>query len=48
MFAIFAAMTVAGIRRLSGIQTLRLVENKLAPELTLASGMKWHIFNSHI
>ena len=48
MFALFAATTVAGIRRLSGIQTIRLVENKLVPELTLASEMKWHIFNSHI
>ncbi len=48
MFALFAAMTVAGIRRLSGVQTIRLFENKLATELTLASGMKWHIFNLHI
>ena len=48
MLALFAAGTVVGIRRISNIRIIRLVKNSMAPELTLASGMKWHIFNSRI
>jgi len=40
--AIFAA------RRVAKLPTFRLVSTKQLPELTLAHGLKWHLFNSHI
>ena len=40
--AIFAA------RRVAKLPTFRLVSTNQQPELTLAHGIKWHLFNSHI
>ena len=46
--ALFLIGAVLAARRVAKIKTIRLKKTKQAPELTLAKGLTWHLFNSHI
>ena len=45
---LFLVGAIIAARRFAKIPTIRLVSNKQQPELTLAIGLTWHLFNSHI
>ena len=42
------AGAVVAARRTAKVPTIRLVSTKQPPELTLARGLAWHLFLSHI
>ena len=44
----FLAGAIIAVRRAAMVPTIRLVSSKQQPELNLALGLKWHLFNSHI
>ena len=46
--ALFLVGAAAAARRVAKVPTIRIAASKQAPELTLAKGMTWHLFNSHI
>ena len=45
---LFLVGTIFAIRRFAKVRTIRLVSSKHPPELSLATGHTWHLFNSHI
>jgi len=45
---IFLIGAVVAARRVAKVPTIRLVSDKQPPELMLAIGLTWHLFNSHI
>lgn len=47
-FALFLTGAITATRRVAQIPTIRLVSTNHPPELTLAKGLTWHLFNSRI
>ena len=45
---VFLYGALLAARRLAKIHKIRLVSTSQPPELTLARGLTWHLFNSHI
>ena len=45
---IFLIGAIVAVRRVAKVPTIRLVSNKQPPELMIARGLTWHLFNSHI
>ncbi|EOD14550.1 hypothetical protein EMIHUDRAFT_196951 [Emiliania huxleyi CCMP1516] len=45
---IFLVGAIVAARRVAMVPTIRLVSDRQQPELTLARGHTWHLFNSHI
>ncbi|EOD06896.1 hypothetical protein EMIHUDRAFT_453350 [Emiliania huxleyi CCMP1516] len=48
VLAFFLVGAIAAARRVAKIPTIRLVSTKQPPELSIAMGLTWHLFNSHI
>jgi len=44
----FSIGAIVAARRIANIPTIRLVSTKQPPELTIAQGLTWHLFLSHI
>ena len=44
----FLVAAIAAARRMARKPILRLSSTKQAPELTLGTGLTWHLFNSHV
>ena len=48
VLVLFLIGAVVAARKVSQVPTFRLVSTNQPPELTLALGLTWHLFNSHI
>ena len=48
VLAFFLVGAIAAARRVAKIPTIRLVSTKQPPELSIGTGLTWHLFNSHI
>ena len=45
---IFLIGAIVAARRVAKVATIRLISNRQPPQLTIARGLTWHLFNSHI
>ena len=45
---LFLIGAIVAARHIAKVPTIRLVSNKQPPELMIARGLTWHLFNSHI
>ena len=48
VLAFFLVGAIVGARRVAKIPTIRLVSTKQPPEMSIGTGLTWHLFNSHI
>ncbi|EOD21749.1 hypothetical protein EMIHUDRAFT_207811 [Emiliania huxleyi CCMP1516] len=48
VLAFFLVGAIAAAHRVAKLPTIRLVSTKQPPELSIGTGLTWHLFNSHI
>ena len=48
VLAFFLVSAIVAARRVAKVPTIRLVSTKQPPEMSIGTGLTWHLFNSHI